>query len=106
MFNFFKKKAVPTPVCTEEKHPNLKLPIFSASKAFVLYEHFGRMMIGINQEDGGYRYKYWPVAELKPDYEIVGLVGNSGDRFERLTPIEKMDIATIIVRMKNELMSK
>jgi hypothetical protein len=79
----------------------LKLPIFSGSKAFVLYKHFGRMMIGINQD-----YQYWPVAELKPDYEIVGLVGNSGDRFERLTPIEKMDIATIIVRIKNELMSK
>ena len=77
----------------------LKLPIFSESKAFVLYEYFGRMMIGKD-------YQYWPVAELKPDYEIVGLVGNSGDRFERLTPIEKMDIATIIVRMKNELMSK
>lgn len=69
---------------------SLKTPIFSASQAFVLYEHFGENL-------------NLPIAKLLNNYEIEGIRGNSGDRYQKLSDIEKVDIATIITKAKNEV---
>ncbi len=34
--------------------------------------------------------------------ELIGISGNNGNRFDKLSDIEKVDCATIVVRLQNE----
>lgn len=69
----------------------------SASGEFVAYDSFGTVCIARNRGANIYA-----LAKIV-DGTIVGVQGNGGNRFERLSEIEKVDCATIIVKMKNNI---
>ena len=69
----------------------------SASGEFVSYDSHGTICIARNSDTNLYA-----LAKIVDD-DIVGIQGNGGNRFERLSEIEKVDCATIIVKMKNNI---
>ncbi len=71
---------------------------FSCTERFCVYEISNKIMIGTNDI-----VNYYPIAELTIDFKIKGLLGNSGtDRFERLSPVEKIEIQTLINTLKTD----
>ena len=70
----------------------------SLSGKFVAYKSLcGELILGKDEIA-----TYFPIAVITPSFEIEELMGNSGtDRFERLSPLEKMDVGTLLARLLN-----
>lgn len=80
--------------------------IYSASRAFFA-DYAGTQLVVYK---AGVASSF-PVATIRNDENnpnawygltIVGIEGNSGNRFDRLSDIEKVDIATIVTQLVNE----
>jgi hypothetical protein len=43
-----------------------------------------------------------PLATIKSNGDICGILGNGGDRFARLSEIERVDCATLVGKLRNQ----